>query len=243
MNIIYDFKLIYKVLNEYKYNLFCNSVFCKEPYKECCDTCCKHDCYKKENCNNVCEMEDEILLKNIACEFLQDNFCTKVFYKYEGGCEEESCINLIDLLFKILTEKEESCHFNKNYGFLLQIDKLKCILENLRNLLRQLKCLKVKDCTLISKALFTLYKVIELLSDIISKINNIECLCESSLCCKYEIINSMICELEEEVNCLEETVSELSCVVLEIASKNIINCTTAEYCKPKKRNYCNQYCK
>lgn len=266
MNIIYNLKLIYKVLNEYKYSLFCNPVCYKEPLKECCDacckydcdnndncnntcikgccdTCCKHDCYKKDNCNKICEMEDEILLRNIACEFLQDNFCTKVFYKWEFGCEEENCSNLIDLLLKIFTDIEESCHCNKNYGFLLQIDKLKCILENLRNLLRQLKCLKVKDCSLISKALCALYKIIELLADIISKINNIECLCESSLSCKCEIINSMVCELEDEVNCLEEIVAQLSCIVFEIASKNIINCTKTECYKPKKKNYCNKYYK
>lgn len=237
MNIDYNLKLIYKILNEIKYNLFCGSICCSR----CCYTYCKQEC-DKDNCNDICESEDENLLKNISCEFLEDNIYLEGCYKC--NCEEETCISLIDLLIKVVCEIEEACKCSKNYGFLLQVNKLICILKNLKNLLCQLRCLCVKDCDLISKALCSLYQIIELLGDIVSKINNIGCLFESDLCCKCEIINCMVCELEEEVNCLEKIVANLSCIVLEIASKDIINCAscqTSECSKSRKRDYYNKY--
>ena len=236
MNISNNLKVIYKFLNDYKYNLFCNSMYCTE-------SCyiCHQD--KKDMCKENYNIEDEILLKKIACDFLEDNFCRKESYENDRECEEE-CIDLINLLMKIMIAIEKSCNYDRNYGFLLQIDKLECILINFKSLLCQLRCLNVKCCDLISEALCYLYLIIEILVDVVSKINNIECLFDSNLCCKCEITTCMICDLENEVNYLENVISDLSCTVFEIASKNIINCTTcstAEYSKYKKRDYYNKY--
>ncbi|HSQ90404.1 hypothetical protein, partial [Romboutsia sp.] len=152
----------------------------------------------------------------------------------------------IDLLIITICDIEKCSYCDKNYGYLLQIDRFKCILKNLKKLLYQLKCLPTKDCELLSKVLCALFEIIELIQNIISKINNIECLCKSHLCCKCEILECMICMLVEEIDKLEERVSTLAQLVLQIASLNIINCTTcttSNFCTPKKRDYLRKYCK
>lgn len=263
-----NIKIIYKILNEIKFNVFCEKECCYHKYDDCnrcfewddeeaygkyehndCDTCKESDenCDKSycdcKNCSEKECLQEVEIIRNIVNIFLEENFCTKELCDCYKNCNS---ISLLDLLMITLYDIEENTCCEKNYGYLLQIDKLECILKNLKSLLCQLKCLSIKDCDLISKALCLLFKIIDLIESIISKINNIECICKSHLCCKCELIECMVCELEDEINCLEKTVAELAYIVFEITSKEILNCTTCgvtECIKDKKRDYLNKYCK
>ena len=211
MNSNHNLEVIYEILNDIKFNLFC-----------------KDDCFN----------EEEVIVKSVIDELLEENFCKEK----EDNCDKSKCINLITLLIKTISKIEECTCCKKNYGYLLQIDRFECILDNLKGLFCQLRCLKIRECDLVSKVLCILFKIIKLIADIISKINNIECLCKSKLHCECELLECMICDLAEEVEELEKQVSELACLVLEIASKNIINCTTSRMCIYKKRDYLKDYC-
>lgn len=193
-------------------------------------------------CINDCHLKEYDIVNNLICEFLNEQFCKPE----PNECEELECISLIDLLIITICNIEKCSYCDKNYGYLLQIDRFKCILKNLKKLLCQLKCLPTKDCELLSKFLCILFEIIELIQNIISKINNIECLCKSHLCCKCEILECMLCMLVEEIDKLEGRVCDLGHIVLQIASLNIINCTTcttSSSCIPKERDYLRKYCK
>lgn len=247
MYCIYNLKILYEILNKMKFNLLCDKncnyhegedYYMKEEnchYEEECGTC---------KCNTEKHGLKEVrLIRKIVEQILVDSFCTEKLHGWDKDC---NCMSLIDALMITLYDIEECTYCKKNYGYLLQIDKFECILKNLKNLLCQLKCLSSKDCDLISKALCDLLKIIDLIESIISKINNIECLCDSHLYCKCELLECIVCELEDEINCLEKTVANLAYIVFEIASKEILNCTTcgvSEYVKDKKRDYLNKYCK
>ena len=247
MNYICNLKVLYETLNEIKFDLICDKTYSWQECKDCCieenycyskKDCCECSCYKEEQC-----LAETRLIKEISENIIEDKFCIEKHYEWDEDCH---CISLLELLMVILCEIEEATCCKKNYGYLLQIDKLECILGNFKNLLYQLKCLSAKDCDLITKVLCTLFKSIDLLESIIARINNIECLCKSHLHCKSELIECMVCDLEEEINCLEKTISDLACIVFEIASKEILNCTTcgvSECVKNKKRDYLNRRCK
>lgn len=250
MYCIDNLKIIYEILNESKYELFCKKECSNYKYDEFdIDFECEKDSNEDCNCSYYKDDKEKKYLKEVkiirrvASIFLEKDFCTERSNECDKSCD---CISLLDLLMINLWDIEENTYCKKNYGYLLQIDKLKCILKNFKNLICQLNCLSTKDCDLIAKSLCLLFKIIDLIESIISKINNIECLCNSHICCKCELIECMVCELEDEINCLERTVAELAYIVFDIASKEIINCTTcgASQCiKDKKRDYSNKYCK
>lgn len=247
MNYICNLKVIYETLNKIKFDLLCDKTCSCHECGDCCreenncyskNECCECSCYKEEHC-----LAETRLIKEIAENIIEDKFCTEKLHEWDEDCH---CISLLELLMVILCEIEEDTWCKKNYGYLLQIDKLECILGNFKNLLCQLKCLSAKDCDLITKVLCTLFKSIDSLESIIAKINNIECLCKSQLDCKCELIECMVCDLEDEINCLEIIINDLACIVFEIASKEILNCTTcgvSECIKDKKRDYLNRHCK
>lgn len=238
MNYICNLKIIYETLNELKFDLLCDKTCsCHECGDYCMEEnhCCECNCYKEKHC-----LAETSLIRKIAENIIEDKFCTENLHEWDEDCH---CRSLLEILMVILCKIEEATCCKKNYGYLLQIDKLECILSNFKNLLCQLKCLSAKDCDLITKVLCTLFKSIDLLESIIAKINNIECLCKSHLHCKCELIECMVCDLEDEINCLEKTISDLACIVFEIASKEILNCTTcgvSECVKDKKRDYLNK---
>lgn len=248
MHCICNLKTIYGTLNEIKFDLLCDKT-CS--CHECEDYCIEEDyCHHENECCECCHchkdkycLSETRLIRVVVKNIMDDKFCTEKQHEWDGGCH---CISLLDALMMILCEIEEDTCCKKNYGYLLQIDKLECILSNFKNLLCQLKCLSSNDCDLIAKVLCTLFKSIDLLESIIAKIKNIECLCKSHLCCECELIKCIVCDLEEEINCLEKTISDLACIVFEIASKEILNCTScgvSECTKDKKKNYLNKYCK
>lgn len=211
MNDNHNLRVIYEILNDIKFNLFCKDNYLKK---------------------------EEILVNNLVNELLKENFCKE----RDKNCDKAKCINLITLLIKTISKIEECTCWKKNYEYLVQIDRFECILDNLKGILCQLKCLKFKDCDLVPKVLILLFKIIKLIADIISKINNIECLCKHDLCCECELLECFIYDLAEEIVEFEREVSELAYLVLEIASKNIINCTTSRMCIYKKLDYLNDYC-
>lgn len=267
MYYIFNLKFVYKVLNEMKFDLFCEKKCyhkefddCQKEFRPCekgsIDDMCKfndHDDYECDekhdrNCN-VCNYYDDKyypkeieIIRNITKNFLEEDLCID---KLQGWNKDCNCINLLDVLIITLFDIEECTSCKKNYGYLLQLDKFECILKNLKNLLCQLRCLFSKKCDLISDVLCNLFKIIDLITSIISKISNIECLCKSHMNCKCELIECMVCELANEINLLDKIVSELACTVIELASKEILNCTTcgvSECEKDKKRNYLKKYC-
>lgn len=234
MYCIYNLKILYEILNEMKFGLLCRKD-CGDCNNGCIDEC---KCYREHHC-----LEEVRLIREIANNILENNFCTEKLHDWEKNCD---CISLLDVLMITLYDIEENTCCKKHYGYLLQIDKFECILKNFKNLLCQLRCLSTKEYDLIAKVLCTLFKIIDLIESIISKINNIECICKSDSYCKCELLECMVCELESEINCLEKTVGDLAYIVFEIASKEILNCTTcgvSECVKDKKRDYLNKYCK
>ncbi len=232
-----NLKIVYEILNEMKFDLLCSKKF--NDY-DCENNCC--GCYPKK-----CYLKEVVLIKNIASKILERNFRPKEICDCELEQNRKVCyISLLDVLLITLCDIEKCTCCKKNYGYLLQIDKFECILENFKDLLCQLKCATTRECDLIAQVLCTLFKIIDLIESIIAKINNIECLCKSCLCCEDAILECMICELEDEVNDLEKEVNYLSKIVLDIASAEILNCTTcgvSEYIKNEKINYLDEYCK
>ncbi len=188
---------------------------------------------KFNNYNHFCD--------NINCNKYCDDECCK--------CSDKKCVSIIDFLICYTHYIEENTNCHKNYGYLAQVDRLKCILKNLETLLCQLKCLCVKDCDLLSEVLCLIYDILQTLENIISRLNNIECLCKLHSKCKSKTLECLLCGLVEDITKLEEKVYELGHLVLEITSSNIINCTpctvstTGYSCKTKDyaKDYCDSY--
>lgn len=174
-------------------------------------------------CNNNDYLREHHLIKNILCDFFDKNICIPMKQEHDD-CE---CFDLINLLICTISNIEKYTYYNKQHGYLLQIQRLKCLLENIEKLLFQIKCFPTKDCDLLSKVLCLLFEIIELLANIILKIKNLECLCKSHFCCKCEIFECLLRVLIEEIDDLEDRVSDFAQIVLKIASLNIINCTAS----------------
>ena len=172
-------------------------------------------------CNSD-NIKDYGLIEKIIWKFFNENMYSKNQY---GDCNVNYS-NLIDLLIFTISNLKKCTNCSQKYEYLLQIDRLECILRNLKKLLCQLNCSSTKDCNLISKSLCSLFKIIEFIINIIVKIKNIEYLCNSCVNCRIEILDCLLCLLVKEVNELEDQASEFAHIVLDIASLNIINCTT-----------------
>ncbi|MCR8744605.1 hypothetical protein [Romboutsia lituseburensis] len=192
-------------------------------------------------CKEKCHQSEKESLKSVVNILIDKDFC-KI---KENECDKEDCIGLIDVLLKTIHKIEKYTCCDKNYGYLLQLERFSCILKNLKNLICQLRCLPNNgDCELISKTFCVLIEILSSIIDIISKINNIECLCSSCMCCKCEMIECLLCNLVENISSLEELVAKLSHLVLQIVSLNVINCTSCSTscCSvPKKRDYLEEY--
>ena len=194
--------------------------------------------------NPIYETLSNLKLNLFCCN--KNSVCV-VIYTLSDECyldhKYDNChnANTISLMIHTLSYIERNTNCCKNYAYLLQIDRLKCIIKNLQKLLCQLKCLQYENCCFYSKVVCSLLKIIELLDTIFSQINNIECLCESHICCNDEIINCILCDLNENINLLEEEVLLLSRIIVEIACQNVINCTpcsTVKCSMVKERDYC-----
>lgn len=193
-------------------------------------------------CNKKCNKSERDLLKNVINFLFNDKF-----YKInECECDKEECIDLLNLLINTICVIEKNTCWNKNYSYLLQLEHLSCTLDNLKSMLCQLRCLPHNEnCELLSKVFCTLIEVLSMIIEIISKINNIECLCNSCVCCRCKIIDCLICDLDEKNHLLDELISNLSHLVLQIVSLTVINCTTcnASCCTiPKKCDCSEEYC-
>ncbi len=193
------------------------------------------------DCN--CKVKETELVDKTLCKLLKEDF-------YHHSCDECcdcrcKCISLVSYLVAYIDYIEECTNCGKNYGYLAQINRLKCILENLEKLLCQLKCLQAKDCHLLAKVLCVLFEILETIASIIAKLKNIECLCDYHLCCKADILECMLCNLVNSISNLEESVSELAHLVIELTSLNIINCTSctvSKHAKTKNKDYIKDYC-
>lgn len=300
---ICNLKIIYELLNNFKFDLFCLKNYTSDNKNCLCNIYDKnYNCYKSCKPNKF--LDENKLINKIACTFLNkyihykkiDNYCEcDNCFEDDDCCNNNSCCNikndykcfknnnccdccdccdyqyndcyncndcryhdccksnkycdcsevLIDVLITTLCEIESCTNCSKNYGYLLQLDKLNCILNNFKNILCQLKCLYVEDCNLVSCTLCNLFKIIDLISSILSKINNIECLCKLNSNCECELIECMVCELENEVDCLENIVTQLSYITYDIASREILNCSICSDvdCNRSKRNYPKKNCR
>lgn len=205
-----------------------------------CDMFCKDKDYLREH----------KLIEKIICDFFDKNISIPMKHDH-NNCD---CFSLIDLLIGTISSIEKYSCCNKHHGYLLQISRLECILKNIDKLLCQLKCFPTKDCDLLAKTLCLLFEILELLANIIIKIKNLECLCNSRFDCKCEIFECLLRLLIEDINDLEDRISDLAQVVLKITSLNIINCTAstvAPHHIPRDRSYmmdcdcdccCNRHC-
>ncbi len=193
-------------------------------------------------CDKECHLKEYNIVNKVICEFTDEKLCKSKFDK----CECEKCISLIDLLILDICSIQDCSYCIKNYAYLLYLDRVKCTLINLKILFCQLKCFPIKDCELLSEFLCVLFEIVELIENIISKINNIECLCKSNLCSKSEVLECMLCILDDNISKLEKCISILGHLVLQIACLNVINCTTCttpKICGIKNTDYLSEYYK
>ena len=187
-------------------------------------------------CTNSCKKREQDIVEEIVCKLIDNKF-----YK-ENSCECEKDISLLEVLIYEITYIQKCGKCEENYGYLAQLERFKCILKNIKKLICQLGCLCLKKCELTAQLLCVLYEILELLQNIISKIVNIECICESCLCCKEEILECMLCNLVNVIGDLEERTQELAHIVLELTMKNIINCTPCTIASSTcKRDYVKDY--
>lgn len=196
-------------------------------------------------CNMFCNdndcLKEHDIIKKIICDFFDKNICISM-KKDPDDCD---CFDLINLLICTISGIEKYTCCDKHHGYLLQIQRLKCILENIEKLLCQIKFFPTKDCDLLSKVLCLLFEIIELLANIILKIKNLECLCKSHLYCRCEIFECLLRVLIEDIDDLEDRVSDFAQIVLKIASLNIINSTASTVSPrhiPKDRSYMTGCC-
>lgn len=189
---------------------------------------CKCNCNK----NNYSLINDITFLISESKPFQEDN-------KHQMHC----CNTIIDKIIFCVCEIEEINKCNKDYIYLSQLDKFKCLLINLKKILCQLKCLCHIDYCLLCKVVCIFIKILELILNIISKLNNIQCLINSHISCKCEILEYLICQLVEDLNELELNISNLAQLVLEITSQNIISCTTCTISSDCNNNCYNCKCK
>lgn len=185
-----------------------------------------------------CNKTNYSLIKDITCLLSESKPCNQD-NKHQIPC----CNTLIDKLIFCICEIEGKNNCYKDYIYLSQLDKFKCLLINLKTILCQLKCLCSIDCCLLSKIVCIFIKILELIVNIISKLNNIQCLIDSNVECKCSILECLICQLIEDLNELELNISNLAQLVLEITSQNIINCTTCTISSDCNNNWCNCGCK
>ena len=186
-------------------------------------------------CKSYCNKNNYSLIKELTC-LLEESESLDPDNKHELCC----CNTIIDEIICCICKIEEENICYKNYIYLSQLNKFKCILINLKTILCQLKCLCSLDWCIISKIVCIFIRILELTLNIISKLNNIKCLIDSHIECKCEILECLICQLIDDLNKLELKVSDLAQLVLEITSQNIINCTT---CTIHNNCYNNSCCK
>lgn len=185
-----------------------------------------------------CNKNDYSLIKDITCLLSEPKP-----YNQNNKHQIHCCNTLIDKLIFCICEIEEKNNCYKDYIYLSQLDKFKCLLINLKKILCQLKCLCHIDYCLLCKVVCIFIKILELILNIISKLNNIQCLINSHISCKCEILECLICQLVEDLNELELNISNLAQLVLEITSQNIISCTTCTISSDCNNNCCNCGCK
>jgi hypothetical protein len=151
-------------------------------------------------------------------------------------------LDLLDFLIAIICDTDLT-FCEGNFAYLAQRQRLCCILRNLRKLLCQLKCFDFENikCDLLSKLLCLLLQIIEEIISIILDLIAIEALCASpGFECRDETFECVFCNLVKNINNLEMLVNELACLVLEIASQQIIICTscTTAACPTKHKKSC-----
>jgi hypothetical protein len=151
-------------------------------------------------------------------------------------------LDLLDFLIAIICDTDLT-FCEDNFAYLAQRQRLCCILKNLRKLLCQLKCFEFENikCNLLSQLLCLLLQIIEEIISIILDLIALEALCASPCFeCRDETFECIFCNLIKNINDLEMLVNELACLVLEIASQQIIICTSCstDICSTKHKKAC-----
>ena len=157
---------------------------------------------------------------------------------------ENGPLGLLDFLIAVICDLDLTL-CDDNFAYLAQRERLCCILRNFRRLLAQLNVFDFDNigCELLSKLLCLLLQIVEELISIILDLIALEILCASpGFDCRDETFECIFCNLIKNINNLEILVNELACLVLEVASEQIINCTscTTNVCctKHKKSPWC-----
>jgi hypothetical protein len=150
-------------------------------------------------------------------------------------------LGLLDFLIAVICDTDLT-FCDTNYSYLAQRERLCCLLRNFRRLLSQLNFFDLEDirCKLLSKLLCLLLQIIETIISIILDLIALEALCASpEFECRNETFRCIFCNLVKNINNLEILINELVCLVLEIASQEIINCTsctTNNFCSKHKES-------
>ena len=175
-------------------------------------------------------------VQNIISAFIGDN------PKDYSNRNTNEGLFLLDFLIDIVCNTDLT-FCNNNFAYLAQRQRLCCILINLRKLLCQLRCFDFENikCDLLSKLLCLLLQIIEEIISVVLDLIALEALCAADKFeCRNETFDCILCNLVKNINNLEMLINEISCLVLEIASQQIIICTscTTSVCSTKHKNFC-----
>lgn len=156
-------------------------------------------------------------------------------------CDTDRALGLLDFLINVICDTDLTFCDN-NFSYLAERERLCCLLRNFRRLLAQLSVFDFENirCELLSKLLCLLLQIIEKIISIILDLIALEVLCASpGFECGDETFECIFCNLIKNINDLEILINELVCLVLEIASQQIINCTsctTNGFCSKHKKS-------
>jgi hypothetical protein len=194
---------------------------------------------------NLKENKESNPIQNIVSDLLgntskndDDNNCN---CDDDGNGNDNGVLGLLDFLIAVICDTDLTFCDN-NFSYLAQRERLCCILRNLRKLLVQLSLFDFEDikCELISKLLCLLLQIIEKIISIILDLIALEVLCASpGFECRDQTFECIFCNLIKNISDLEVLVNELSCLVLKIASQQIINCTSCTcnvFCSKHKKS-------
>lgn len=171
---------------------------------------------------NSNKSEELNFIESVVSDFVGDS--SRDF----SNCNVNKGLHLLDFLIAIICDTDLTCCKN-NFAYLAQRQRLCCILKNFKKFLCQLKCFDFENikCEFLSQLLCLLLQIIENLISIILDLIALETLCASCRFeCRDETFECILCNLIKNINDLEVLINELACLVLEIASQQIIICTT-----------------
>lgn len=156
----------------------------------------------------------------------------------------EALADLLDGLANCILDEFPAGNTALPLGFRAQIERLVCIIRLLANRVRAITCPDAADCLeILNEVLCVLVEALAILIGIVIKL----IVLLSFLGDDDNFFECLVCSLIGEITCLEESVRDLSCLIIALISCDIEECTpcfvpTAAGKRPRvniNKNVCN----